>query len=128
MARVAYDPEAFSNQPTGKASKRVKDDAYLKWIRTLPCIVTGRTEVEAAHVSYAAPEYGKLGRGLGSKESDRWTIPLCPSEHSRQHRGNEREYWRSVGIDPCIVAMALWSAYPNRDRAMVVISNTRKNP
>lgn len=126
MARVAYDPEAFANQPTGRVSKRVKAPAYLAWIRTLPCIVTGRRDVEAAHISYPAPEYGKLGRGLASKESDRWTVPLCSAEHHKQHGMNERAYWQSLGIDPCKVALALYGAYPDAELAMIVIRNIER--
>lgn len=117
---------AFMNQPTGKQSKRVKDADYLDFIRSLPCIVTHREPVEAAHVSYAVPEYGKLGRGKGAKESDRWAVPLCPEEHARQHTMNERDYWRSTGIDPCIVAALLYAAYPSRDRALLVINNIKR--
>ncbi|MGE0290636.1 MAG: hypothetical protein AB7I42_25145 [Bradyrhizobium sp.] len=127
MARLAYHPEAFS-RPTGKASKRVENPKYLDWIRTLPCIVTGRAPVEAAHISYREDRYGKLGRGLGSKESDQWAIPLCPEEHRRQHSMNEREFWRSVGIDPCIVAMALHAAFPNTERALLVIKHIERVP
>jgi hypothetical protein len=119
-------PTAFMQQPTGKQSKRDKDAGYLDFIRSLPCIVTRREPVEAAHVSYAVPEYGKLGRGKGSKESDRWAVPLCPDEHRRQHSMNEQAYWRSTGIDPCIVAALLWAAYPSRDRALLVINNIQR--
>lgn len=124
--RLARHSEAFTLQPTGKTSKREKDAGYLDFIRSLPCIVTRREGVEAAHVSYAVPEYGKLGRGKGSKESDRWAVPLDPEEHRRQHTMNERDYWRSVGIDPCIVAALLFAAYPNRERALLIINNIKR--
>lgn len=117
---------AFSLQPTGKQSKREKDAGYLDFIRSLPCIVTRREPAEAAHVSYAVPEYGKLGRGKGAKESDRWAVPLCSEEHQRQHTMNEQTYWRSVGIDPCIVAALLYAAFPSRDRAILVINNIQR--
>ncbi len=124
--RIARDPEAFSRQPTGKGSKRVKDPSYLDWLHTLPCVVTGSMPVEAAHVSYPDPDRGKTGRGKGSKESDRWALPLCPEEHRRQHSMNEREYWRNVGIDPVITAALLYAAYPSTERAMLVINSLRK--
>jgi len=126
MARVAYHPEAFQQQPTGKQSKRVKDEKYLDFIRSLPCIVTGRQPVEAAHISYAEPKYGKLGRGKQSKESDCWTVPLCPEEHRIQSNMNEQAYWRRVGIDPCVVAMALYAAYPSEARALLAIRNIER--
>lgn len=75
--RLHRDPEAFSRQPTGKGSKRVEKPDYLDFIRALPCVVTRQTPVEAAHVSYADPRAGKLGRGKGRKESDQWAVPLC---------------------------------------------------
>lgn len=119
----AVPKRGFDQQPTGKQSKREKDAGYLDFIRSLPCIVTRLEPVEAAHVSYAVPEYGKLGRGKSSKESDRWAVPLHADEHRRQHGMNERDYWQSVGIDPCIIAALLWAAYPSRDRALLVINN-----
>lgn len=125
MARIALPSSAFAQQPTSKSSRREHDEKYLDWIRSLPCIVTGR-EAQAAHVSYAEPAYGKLGRGLGAKESDRWTVPLCQDEHARQHQMNERAYWQSVGIDPCIIAMALFSAFPNAEKALLIIRNVER--
>lgn len=116
-------PTAFSLQPTGKMSKRVEKPAYLDFIRSLPCLVTRKEGVEAAHVSYAEPRAGKLGRGKASKESDCWAVPLCPEEHRKQHSMNEREYWASVGIDPVPIAAFLHAAYPNRERALLIINN-----
>lgn len=117
---------AFSQQPTGKASKRVEKPAYLDFIRDLPCIVTRKLGVDAAHISYADPRAGKLGRGKSSKESDCWAVPLHPDEHRRQHGMDEREYWRSVGIDPVQTAAFLHAAYPNRERALLIINNIQR--
>lgn len=112
---------AFSKQPTGKEFAPVKDKTYLQWIKTLPCVVSGRFPVEAAHISYAAPEYGKTGRGKSQKASDFWTIPLSGDEHRKQHSMNEAAYWRSVGIDPCVVALSLRAAFPNNELALLII-------
>lgn len=98
-------PEAF---PTRKPAKS-KD--YLAFLHKLPCVVTGQTVVEAAHVSFAAPQYGHYGRGRGSKAPDRWALPLCPDEHRRQHDMNEAEYWRSVGINPHIMALTIFGLF-----------------
>jgi hypothetical protein len=123
----ALRKQGFDLQPTGKASKRIEMPKYLDFIRQLPCIVTGRRPVEAAHISYAEHRYGKLGRGKGAKESDCWAVPLSPDEHRRQHgMGNERAYWQSVGIDPCVVAAFLFIAYPSHERAMLVIRNIER--
>lgn len=91
--------------------KAVKRPAYLDWIRELPCIVTGRVGVEAAHISTASPAHGHFGRGNGMKASDRWTLPLCPVEHRIQHQMREAEYWSTRGIDPYLAALVLWGLY-----------------
>lgn len=122
-SQVRKAPTAFMQQPTGKVSKRDKEAKYLDFIRSLPCLVTRQEPVQAAHVSYAEPRAGKLGRGKGSKESDCWAVPLCPEEHRRQHGMDEREYWSSVGIDPVPIAAFLHAAYPNRERALLIINN-----
>ena len=119
----AVPKRGFDLQPTGKSSKRVEKPASLDFIRSLPCIVTRREGVEAAHISYSDPERGKVGRGKASKESDCWTIPLSPEEHRRQHSMDEREYWRSVGIDPVPIAAFIHAAYPSRERALLIINN-----
>lgn len=123
-----FRKQGFDLQPTGKASKAVKDKDYLSYLHSLPCVVTGRTPVEAAHVSYADPRYGKLGRGKGSKESDRWAVPLHTDEHARQHAMNERAYWREVGIDPCILALALHAACPDVGLGMIIINSIERRP
>lgn len=122
----ALRKQGFDLQPTGKKSAPKKDKDYLSWLHELPCIVTGRRPVEAAHISYAEPRYGKFGRGKATKESDLWAVPLCPDEHRRQHGMNEREFWRSVGIDPCVVALALYAAFPDIERAELIIRNIER--
>lgn len=124
--RLARPETAFSQQPVGKHSKPTKDKDYLAFLHELPCIVTGRTPVEAAHISYADPRAGKLGRGKGRKESDCWAVPLCQEEHALQHTMDEQAYWRSVGIDPVPVAAFLYAACPSVERAMLVIRSIRR--
>lgn len=92
---------------------RVKDDEHLKFIRQLPCLVTGvRWEIHAAHIKYPDPRYFKRYVGIGEKSDDKWTVPLCADEHlfgkNAQHKQNERAYWESKGIDPVAVAAALY--------------------
>jgi hypothetical protein len=92
--------------------KPKKNGNYLAFLHSLPCVVSGAREVQAAHLSYAAPRYGHYGRGKGSKAPDRWALPLSAVEHARQHSGNEEDYWRSVGINPHVLALTihgLWS-------------------
>lgn len=91
--------------------KPAKSKDYLSFLHKLPSCVGPSYPVEAAHVSFAAPQYGHYGRSKGTKAPDRWALPLHPDEHRRQHQGNEREYWASVGINPHILALTLWGLF-----------------
>ena|ERR1019366_905906 len=49
-------------------------------------------------------------RALGRKVSDEFTVPLCRIHHREVHRGgDEGAWWRRFGIDPYLVAAALWA-------------------
>jgi hypothetical protein len=122
--RIVRPNTAFAQQPTGKNSGRIEDKDYLEWIRSLPCAVSGRYPTEAAHLSMPRPELGKLGRGMSRKESDSWTVPLHPDEHRSQHQMNESKWWSDRGIDPCIVALALNAAYPDEEKARLILQHS----
>jgi hypothetical protein len=99
-------------------AKPQKSKPYLHWLHALPCCVSGRHGVQAAHVSFAAPWYGNYGRGKGTKVADLFAVPLHPEEHARQHAMNEEQFWREAGVDPHQLANTLWaihSAYPEHE-------------
>lgn len=125
--RIAHS----SPQTAGKNTKGIKSAGYLSWLHSLPCVVTGTSPVEAAHVSYANAHYGAPGRGKGGKVSDRWAISLSPEQHRRQHSMNEALYWREVGIDPHDLACRLWGLWNERgdaahEAAVVIIKTARQ--
>lgn len=95
-----------SCDPTPKAKAKKSKD-YLSFIHLLPCVLTGQREVQAAHLSMAAPRYGHYGRGRGTKVSDRWCLPLSPAQHARSHHIGEDLFWRNAGIDPHILALTI---------------------
>lgn len=97
-----------------KDTAPVKSKGYLAWVHDLPCVVSGRQPVEAAHVSFANPTFGAHGRGKGQKASDRWALPLHPDLHREQHQCNEREWWLSKGINPHMLATILWGLWKER--------------
>lgn len=98
-----------AQEPYFPAKKPRKNAGYLSFIRKLPCCVTGRYPVEAAHLSFAAPKYGHYGRGKGSKAPDRWALPLHPDEHRKQHSMGERDYWE--GENPHVLALTIWGLF-----------------
>lgn len=61
--------------------KRERDEKYLAWIRTLPCIVTGvrLVDIEAHHVR------AKGEGGVGTKPDDRRAVPLSSAVHRHYH-------------------------------------------
>lgn len=105
--------------------ERIRSARHLAWIRTLPCVVTGTIPVEAAHISYADPLYGKKGRGMGLKEDDCWVVPLNPRQHAKQHSMNEKNYWKQCGIDPCAVAKALWECSGDTEKALAILASLK---
>lgn len=54
----------------------MRDLKRLAAIRKLPCVVCGRSPVDAAHSNQSAHN-----KGLGIKASDEFTIPLCRQHH-----------------------------------------------
>lgn len=90
---------------------RVKNEKHLNFIRSLPCVVCqNNIETEAAHVRAGELALGKWPTGGGEKPSDCWTVPLCGRHHREQHSMNEREFWSQQGINPFVVAMALYAS------------------
>jgi hypothetical protein len=83
--------------------RRVRDRDHVRYVATHPCLVCGRQPSDAHHLRFAQ------SRALGRKVSDEFTVPLCRGHHREVHRhGDERAWWRKVGIDPADAASALW--------------------
>ncbi len=110
---------------TGKKRPRKESVDHLKFIRGLPCLVTGKRPADAAHIRYADPRYGKRETGKSEKPHDMFTVPLHRSEHDAQHKQNEVEYWQSKNIDPIQVALALFGASGDDEAAEMIIREAR---
>ncbi|EQA97316.1 DUF968 domain-containing protein [Sphingobium sp. HDIP04] len=103
--------------------------AYLQWLRGRPCYLEGHrcggcgdaepprhTPVEAAHVDHGGD------KGMQTKASDRFAIPLCQRHHDEQHgkvgsfsqRGGWKSFELKYGFDARKVADAYWKAWPGR--------------
>ena len=104
----------IASQPVAQRAKPAKSKGYLAWLHGLPCVVSGQSPVEAAHVSYANPAFRASGRGKSQKASDRWALPLHPDLHREQHSMNEREWWLSKGINPHLIGSILWGLWSER--------------
>lgn len=69
----------------------VKDNRHLRFIASLPCCLSGHTEVQAAHIRAGE------NAGMGRKPSDEMTVPLHYALHSTQHTMNEAAFWNLHG-------------------------------
>lgn len=79
---------------------RKLDEPYLRWLRSLSCVVCGLRKgrsswphVEAAHVG---------PRGLGIKCHDREALPLCVWHHTAGPESAhvlQRKFWQHWGLD-----------------------------
>lgn len=75
----------------------IRDRAYLTWLRTQPCIVSGYTgeDVDPAHI-------GTLGRGI--KSGDDEALPLRHIYHMQGHGSGEMSMFRQCLPDDVLRA------------------------
>jgi hypothetical protein len=86
--------------PSKRAWAKHRDLDYQKWIRTLPCAITGclyRQEIECAHVKT---------RGSGGDDRKN-CLPLCVRHHRFQHDIGIKSFQEFYHIDMRAVALAL---------------------
>lgn len=109
---------------------REVDEAYLAFVRKMPCTICRRPGPnDAAHVRAPALHYGKRQTGKGEKPSDKWALPLCRTHHEAQHRRNELAWWLSYGIaDPFALCVALYASRPPRREPRRRIVKTVRKP
>jgi hypothetical protein len=104
--------------------RRFRNKTHLKFVAAQACLVCGRQPSDPHHLGFAQP------RALGRKVSDEFAVPLCRTHHREVHRcGNEAEWWNKFGIDPLIVAAALWTqTRPVRARTLPANHNWSTDP
>jgi hypothetical protein len=87
---------------------RIKNEAHLKFIRRLPCLICLGDGVDAAHLRMADLRADKRTCGMAEKPDDCWTLPLCRTHHDAQHKVGERKFWDFGIFDPTFICLALW--------------------
>lgn len=70
-----------AKRATKRRSGRVRDEAYMAWVRTLPCVLQGGGCLGAIHAHHAGVRAG------GRKADDNTTIPFCARHHGAWHDG-----------------------------------------
>ncbi len=107
--------------------KRQRDENHLHRIRQLPCLTCGGPSPDAAHIRYSDLRLGKRATGMGEKPSDWFVVPLCRPCHSKQHAGNERAFWERRGINPIVIAQALYLAPDHETCCQIIAANRGTN-
>jgi hypothetical protein len=78
----------------------------------VPCLARGvfnDVQTEFTHIRFADASLAKPESG-GLRPDDYWTLPQCSKHHREQTDfGDEREWWRLVGVDAPKLALRLWS-------------------
>jgi len=100
---------------------RVRDEAFLRYVRTLPCTACGHAPPsQAAHIRFSDAATGNLNPGVGAKPSDSRAVPLCSGCHlddnDAQHRVGERKFWARVGKNPYEIAASLYATFEQSKR------------
>lgn len=127
MSRVVRPATAFGGGLGLRRKPRVKVEAHLAFIRTLPSLIKGEGLVEAAHIRFQSLSHGKRETGKSEKPHDWWVVPLCQSKHREQHGQNEKSFWLAYGIDPLVVAALLWVHSGDESSAVQVINAAQRH-
>jgi ERF superfamily len=91
------------SQLTFGEPRRLRNKAHLKFVASHPCLICGRSPVDAHHLRFAQP------RAMGLKVSDEFTVPLCRTHHRDNHSfGDEVAWWERRAIDPLATSRMLW--------------------
>lgn len=111
--RIASGPPLQKGAHTkrGVKEKPFRSQAYMAWVASLPCCVTGCTVAkrDAHHVRLGLLQMGK-------RPPDNQTVPLLHTLHIDQytgalHRVGEAKFWTVHGIDPKALATGLFNAW-----------------
>ena len=82
-------------KPIQREGKPVRDEAYRRFVRSLPSAVSGRGNCQACHTG---------PHGIGQKSSDLSCIPLTRREHA-EYDANPRGFAERHGLAiPALIA------------------------
>lgn len=102
-------------------NKPIRSRKHRFFIASLPCVITGAHDVQAAHLRF------QNGGGMGLKPSDEYCLPLSCLEHALQHKMGEVKYWEQYGgIERAKkLAKDLYRVSGDREAAMELIIQWR---
>lgn len=75
--------------------RRVRSQKILQKVRESPCLICGTTPSDPHHLRIVGHQ-----RGLGIKNGDDFTVPLCRKHHEELHSfGSEALFFALHGVD-----------------------------
>lgn len=103
-----------NTRPRKRNAPRIAEKSapqFLQWLRGRECVMAFNCEgkIEAAHIDYAG------GKGVATKVSDRFALPMCHRHHAEQHRLGWRSFEAQHGnFNALQVSEQFWRAWPGR--------------
>lgn len=90
---------------------RFRSKKYLQYVASKPCILCQNTQTQAHHLTIQLPN--GLRRGMGQKQPDNWTVPLCFNHHHLLHTcgKNERDFWDDLDINIYDICKTFYEEY-----------------
>lgn len=68
----------------------LRDQRYIEQVREMPCVLTGATPCDPAHIRWG------LGGGASMKPGDDRVLPLAHALHRIQHDMGEERFWHAA--------------------------------
>lgn len=102
-----------NTKPRHKNAPRLAEKSapqFLQWLRGRECFVAADCDgkIEAAHT------YGAGDKGIGTKSSDRYAIPLCSAHHAEQHRIGWKSFEDAYLFRAPFIAEGYFKGWPGR--------------
>jgi len=112
LSRSAFAPRRKNaGRPDHKSAP-----GFLQWLRGRPCSLERHPNhvcegpVVAAHVDHGGD------KGMGTKVSDKFCIPMCDAAHRLQHTVGWRTFETRFGFSALEYARQYWTRWPGRSK------------
>ncbi len=110
MQNIVMTDKSYMMNLMSNGRKKFTSAVHLGYVRTQPCMSRGSNQgVQAHHIRKKRPGHFK---SMGSKVSDKYTVPLCHDCHTLLHQPNRSEeyFWEKLCLqDPFEVAEQLYN-------------------
>lgn len=112
--------------PRPKRTREGDSKAHLAFVRSLPCCVCGDANTLRAHHAHHLLKADDLPKGMGRKNLDRWSLPLCTVCHAQLHGHGSEEWLAQHGIDARALAARLWAISGDYEQGLRVVARCRR--